>query len=117
MSAFIEKENIKIGLQGTAPLVTEEKPAWRQEQQRTFEKGLGVAEQLTADEVPMESLSGAASSTPLSLPMVSASNYLTVLPAETEFDSKAQAVVHGSVDAVTERDSTTFEAIEKNGCV
>ena len=66
----------------------------------------------TADEVPMESLSGAASSTPLSLPMVSASNYLTVLLAETEFDSKAQAVVHGSVDAVTERDSTTFEAIE-----
>ena len=43
---------------------------------------------------------------------MSASNYLTVLPVETEFDSKAQAVVHGSVDAVTERDSTTFEAIE-----
>ena len=38
--------------------------------------------------------------------------YLTVLPVETEFDSKAQAVVHGSVDAVTEQDSTTFEAIE-----
>ena len=37
---------------------------------------------------------------------------MTVLPAETEFDSKAQAVVHGSVDAVTEPDSTTFEAIE-----
>ena len=66
----------------------------------------------TADEVPMESLSGAASSTPLWLPVVSTSNYLTVLPAETEFDSKAQAVVHGSVDAVTERDSTTYEAIE-----
>ena len=60
----------------------------------------------------MENLSGAASSIPLSLPLVSASNYLTVLPVETEFDSKAQAVVHGSVDAVTERDSTTFEAIE-----
>ena len=41
-----------------------------------------------------------------------ASNYLTVLPIETEFDSKAQAVVHGSDDAVTEPDSTTFEAIE-----
>ena len=66
----------------------------------------------TADEVPMESLSWAASSTPLSLSMVSASNYLTVLPAETEFDSKAHAVVHGSVDAVTEPDSTTFEAIK-----
>ena len=37
---------------------------------------------------------------------------MTVLPAETEFDSKVQAVVHGSVDAVTEPDSTTFEAIE-----
>ena len=43
---------------------------------------------------------------------MSASNYLTVLPVETKFVSKAQAVVHGSVDAVTERDSTTFEAIE-----
>ena len=39
-------------------------------------------------------------------------NYLTVLPVATEFDSKAQAVVHGSVDTVTEPDSTTFEAIE-----
>ena len=58
----------------------------------------------TPHEVPVENLSGAASSIPLSLPLVSASNYLTVLPVETEFDSKAQAVVHGSVDAVTERD-------------
>ena len=33
-------------------------------------------------------------------------------PVEAEFDSKAQAVVHGSVDAVTGQDSTTFEAIE-----
>ena len=66
----------------------------------------------TPDEVPVENLSGAASSIPLSLPLVSASNYLTVLPVETVFDSKAQAVVHGSVDAVTEPDSTTFEAIE-----
>ena len=56
----------------------------------------------TPDEVPV----GAASSIPLSLPLVSASNYLTVLPVETEFGSKGQAVVHGSVDAVTERDST-----------
>ena len=48
----------------------------------------------TPDEVPVENLSGAASSIPLSLPVVSASNYLTVLPVETEFDSKAQAVVH-----------------------
>ena len=64
------------------------------------------------DEVPVENLSGAASSIPHSLPLVSASNYLTVLPVETEFDSKAQAVVHGSADAVTEQNSTTFEAIE-----
>ena len=56
----------------------------------------------TPDEVPVGNLSGAASSIPLSLPLASASHYLTVLPAETEFDSKAQAVVHGSVDAVTE---------------
>ena len=35
-----------------------------------------------------------------------------MLPVETEFDSKAQAVVHGSADAVTGQDSTTFEAIE-----
>ena len=66
----------------------------------------------TPDEVPVENLSGAASSIPLSYPLVSASNYLTVLPVETEFDSEAQAVVHGSVDAVTEQDSTTFEAVE-----
>ena len=66
----------------------------------------------TPDEVLVDNPSGAASSIPISYPLVSASNYLTVLPVETEFDSKAQAVVHGSVDAVTEQDSTTFEAIE-----
>ena len=54
----------------------------------------------------------AASSTPSPHPLISASNCLTVLPVETEFDSKAQAVVHGSVDAVTEQNSTIFEAIE-----
>ena len=69
------------------------------------------------DEVYADNPPGAASSIPLSLPLGSASNYLTVLPVETEFDSKAQAVVHGSVDAVTERDSATFEAIEGMGCV
>ena len=67
----------------------------------------------TPDEVPVENLSGAASSIPLlRMPLVSASDYLIVLPADTEFDSKAQAVVHGSVDAVTGQNSTTFEAIE-----
>ena len=35
-----------------------------------------------------------------------------MLPVETEFGSKVQAVVHGSADAVTGQDSTTFEAIE-----
>ena len=45
-SAFIEKENIKLEPQGTTPFVTEETPAWRQEQQRTFGKALGVAENL-----------------------------------------------------------------------
>ena len=34
-----------MGPQGSVPFVTEEKPAWRQEQQRTFGKSLGVAEQ------------------------------------------------------------------------
>ena len=43
----------------------------------------------TPDEVPVENLSGAASSIPLSLSLVSASNYLTILPVETEFDSKS----------------------------
>ena len=42
----IEKENIKLGPQETTPVFTEEKPAWRQELQRTFGKALGVAEQL-----------------------------------------------------------------------
>ena len=46
MNAFIEKENIKLRPQGTTPFVTEEKPVWKQEQQRTFGKELGVAEQL-----------------------------------------------------------------------
>ena len=69
----------------------------------------------TPNEVLVDNPSGDASSIPISYPLVSASNYLTVLPVETEFDSKAQAVVHGSVDAVTEQDSTTFEAIEGLG--
>ena len=34
MNAFVAKENNKLGCQGTTPFVTEEKPAWRQEQQR-----------------------------------------------------------------------------------
>ena len=46
MNPFIEKENIKLVPQGTTPFVTEEKPASRQEQQRTFGKALGVSEQL-----------------------------------------------------------------------
>ena len=36
--------------------------------------------------------------------------YLTVLPCQTGFDCKAQAMVHGSVDALPEQDTTTFEA-------
>ena len=46
MNTFIEKENIKLESRETTPCVTQEKPAWRQEQQRTFRKALGVAEQL-----------------------------------------------------------------------
>ena len=46
MNAFIEKENVQLEPQGTTPFVTEEKPAWRQWQQRTLGKALGVAEQL-----------------------------------------------------------------------
>ena len=67
----------------------------------------------TPDEVHVDNPSDAASSILSPYPLVSASNFLmTVLPVETEFDSKAQAVVHGSVDAVTGKDSTIFEAIE-----
>ena len=72
---------------------------------------------MTPDEVLVDNPSGAASSIPVSYPLVSASNYLTVLPVETEFDSKAQAVVHGSVDAVTEQDSTTFEQSKEWPCL
>ena len=64
------------------------------------------------DEAHMDNPLDAASSIRSPYPLISASNYLTVLPVETDFDSKAQAVVHGSVDAVTGQDSTTFEAIE-----
>ena len=60
----------------------------------------------TTDEVLVDNPSEDAFSIPISHPLVSASNYLTVLPVETEFDSKAQAVVLGSVDGVTEQDST-----------
>ena len=40
----LKGENIKLG--GATPYVVEEKPVWRQEQQRTFGKALGVAENL-----------------------------------------------------------------------
>ena len=43
-------------------------------------------------------------------PQISASTNLTVLPSETGFDSMAQAVVHGSVDALPELEPDTFEA-------
>ena len=66
----------------------------------------------TPNEVLVDNPSGDASAIPISYPLVSASNYSTDLPDETDFDWKAQAVVHGSVDAVTEQGSTTFEAIE-----
>ena len=42
MCAYIERENVNCG--GVTPYVIEEKPVWRQEQQRTFGKALGVAE-------------------------------------------------------------------------
>ena len=47
MCAYIERENIKLG--GATPYVVEEKPVWRQEQQRTFGKALGVAEHLAKE--------------------------------------------------------------------
>ena len=65
----------------------------------------------TPDGAHVDNPPDAASSTPSPQPSTS-TNYMTVLPVETEFDSKAQAVVHGSVDAVPGQDSTTFEAIE-----
>ena len=45
MNGFIEKENIKLVPQGTTPFVTRE-TCLETEQQRTFGKALGVAEQL-----------------------------------------------------------------------
>ena len=47
MCAYIERENVKLG--GVTPYVIEEKPVWRQEQQRTFGKTLGVAEHYAKD--------------------------------------------------------------------
>ena len=43
---------------------------------------------------------------------ISASTYLTVLLCETGFDSLAQAVVHGSDDALPEPEPNTFQANE-----
>ena len=67
----------------------------------------------TQDGAHVDNPPDAASSTPSPYPLTSASNYLTVLPVETEFDSKAQAVVHGSADAVIGQDSTTFKSVER----
>ena len=101
---------------GSEPADRNVRPRLAPDQEVTRLVGLGNSESTTQiredveqipDEVHVDNLSGAAPSIPLSYPLVSASNYLT-----TEFDSKAQAVVHGSVDAVTEQDSTTFEAID-----
>ena len=78
---------------------------WKNNESTTQTRGDVVR---TPDEVRVDNPPGAASSIPFSYPLISASNYLTVLPVETEFDSKAQAVVHGSVDAVTGQNSTTF---------
>ena len=41
---------------------------------------------------------------------ISASTNLTVLPCEPGFDSQAQAVVHGSDDALPDPEPNTFEA-------
>ena len=43
---------------------------------------------------------------------ISASTYLTVLLCETGFDSLAQAVVHGSDDALLEPEPNTCQAKE-----
>ena len=45
-AAYIEREGVTVGAHGSTPFVTEEKPAWRQEQQRTFGKALGVVEEM-----------------------------------------------------------------------
>ena len=42
----LRRKTSNWGPQGTTPFVTEEKPARTQEEQRTFGKALGVAEQL-----------------------------------------------------------------------
>ena len=47
----------------------------------------------TPDEAHVDNPPGAASSILSPYPLISASNYLTVLPVESKFDSKAQAVV------------------------
>ena len=54
----------------------------------------------TPDGAHVDNPPDAASSTLSPYPLTPASNYLKVLPVEAEFDSKAQAVVHGSADAV-----------------
>ena len=45
MNASLRERISNWGLR-VSPFVTEEKPAWRQEQQRTFGKAFGVTEQL-----------------------------------------------------------------------
>ena len=67
------------------------------ENSQSTAQALGDVDQ-APDEDHVDNAPDAASSTPSPYPLISASNYLTVLPVETEFDSKAQAVVHGSVD-------------------
>ena len=90
MNAFIEKKNIKLELQGTTPFVTEEKPAWRQEQQRTFVKALGVAEQLatmkakyiTSEWYPFHQVYAHESESAQAIPLLTTTSGVPVVTAE-----------------------------------
>ena len=63
----------------------------------------------------MDNPPDAASSILSPYPLMSASNYLTVRPVETEFDSNAQAIVHGSVSAVSGEKLNDLRGNLRNG--
>ena len=99
---------------GSEPVDRTVRPRLASDQQVTQLDEVGNSESTmqARGDVGQDNPPGAASSTRSPYPLISASNYLTVLPVETEFDSKAQAAVHGSAEAVRGQNSTTFEAIE-----
>ena len=79
--------------QETTPFVTEEKPGWRQQQQRTFGKALGVAEQvatikakyITSDWYPFYQVYVHESESAQPIPLLTTTSGVPVVTAEASW--------------------------------